>query len=73
MLDRKGRIVHDGGVTAAPGLYLIGMPFMRRRKSSLIDGAGPDAAELTDTPGVPPPRGGRPRPLADRSVLDRRP
>ncbi len=47
MLDRKGRVVHDGGVTAAPGLYLIGMPFLRRRKSSLIDGAAPDAAELT--------------------------
>jgi putative flavoprotein involved in K+ transport len=48
VLDRKGRVVHDGGVTAAPGLYLIGMPFLRRRKSSLIDGAGPDAVELTD-------------------------
>ena len=47
MFDRKGRIVHDGGVTAAPGLYLIGMPFLRRRKSSLIDGAAPDATELT--------------------------
>jgi len=23
------------------------MPFLRRRKSSLIDGAAPDAAELT--------------------------
>jgi putative flavoprotein involved in K+ transport len=33
-------------VTACPGLYLIGMPFLRRRKSSLIDGAAGDAAEL---------------------------
>jgi putative flavoprotein involved in K+ transport len=48
VLDRKGRVVHDGGVIAAPGLYLIGMPFLRRRKSSLIDGAAADAAELTD-------------------------
>ena len=47
MLDRKGRVVHDGGVTACPGLYLIGMPFLRRRKSSLIDGAADDATELT--------------------------
>jgi putative flavoprotein involved in K+ transport len=47
VLDRKGRVVHDGGVTACPGLYLIGMPFLRRRKSSLIDGAAGDAAELT--------------------------
>ena len=38
---------HDGGVvTASPGLYVIGLPFLRRRKSSLIDGAGPDAADI---------------------------
>jgi putative flavoprotein involved in K+ transport len=48
VFDGKGRIVHDGGVTAAPGLYVIGMPFLRRRKSSLIDGAAPDAAELIE-------------------------
>ena len=34
-------------MTAWPGLYLIGMPFLRRRKSSLIDGAAGDATELT--------------------------
>jgi putative flavoprotein involved in K+ transport len=47
VLDRRGRVIHDGGVTACPGLYLTGMPFLRRRKSSLIDGAADDAAELT--------------------------
>jgi putative flavoprotein involved in K+ transport len=47
VLDRKRQVIHDGGVTASPGLYLIGMPFLRRRKSSLIDGAASDAAELT--------------------------
>jgi putative flavoprotein involved in K+ transport len=46
VLDRKGQIRHDGGVVEAPGLYLMGMPFLRRRKSSLIDGAAPDAADL---------------------------
>ena len=46
VLDRKGRPVHDGGVTASPGLYLIGLPFLRRRKSTLIDGAAADAREL---------------------------
>jgi len=44
--DQRGRLVHDGGVCALAGLYLLGMPFMRRRKSSFIDGVGPDAAEL---------------------------
>jgi putative flavoprotein involved in K+ transport len=46
VLDRKGHIRHDGGVTAAPGMYVMGLPFMRRRKSSFIDGAGKDAADL---------------------------
>ena len=46
VFDRRGRVVHDGGVTASPGLYLIGLPFLRRRKSTLIDGAGADAREL---------------------------
>ncbi len=48
VLDRKGRVRHDGGVTAAPGLYLMGMQFLRRRKSALIDGAGDDARDLSD-------------------------
>ena len=45
--DRKGRIRHVGGVVEAPGLYLMGMPFLRRRKSSFIDGAGDDARVLS--------------------------
>lgn len=44
--DRRGRVVHDGGVCALPGLYLLGLPFLRRRKSSFVDGVGPDAGEL---------------------------
>ncbi len=48
VLDRKGRIRHDGGVVAAPGMYLMGIQFLRRRKSALIDGAGDDARDLSD-------------------------
>jgi putative flavoprotein involved in K+ transport len=48
VLDRKGRIRHDGGVVEAPGMYLLGMQFLRRRKSALIDGAGDDARDLGD-------------------------
>jgi putative flavoprotein involved in K+ transport len=48
VLDHKGRIRHDGGVTTSPGMYLIGASFLRRRKSSFIHGAGDDAAELTE-------------------------
>jgi putative flavoprotein involved in K+ transport len=47
VLDRKGRIRHDGGVVDSPGLYLMGLQFLRRRKSALIDGAGDDARELS--------------------------
>ena len=48
VFDRKGRVRHDGGVVDAPGLYLMGQQFLRRRKSSLIDGAGDDARDLSD-------------------------
>jgi putative flavoprotein involved in K+ transport len=47
VLDRNGRIRHDGGVVESPGMYLMGIPFLRRRKSSLIDGAGDDALDLS--------------------------
>ena len=46
VLDGKGMIRHDGGVVESPGMYLIGMPFLRRRKSSFIDGAREDAEDL---------------------------
>jgi putative flavoprotein involved in K+ transport len=46
VLDAKGMIRHDGGVAESPGMYLIGAPFLRRRKSSFIDGACDDAQDL---------------------------
>ena len=48
VLDHKGQIRHEGGITASSGLYLMGMPFLRRRKSALIDGAGDDARDHCD-------------------------
>ena len=48
VLDSRGEIRHDGGVTPAPGLYALGLNFLRRRKSSFIDGVGDDAAVLAD-------------------------
>jgi len=47
VFDRKGLIRHDGGVVEAAGMYLMGIPFLRRRKSSLIDGAADDARDLS--------------------------
>jgi putative flavoprotein involved in K+ transport len=48
VLDPKGNVRHEGGVVSeAPGLYVLGLTFLRRRKSSLIDGVGDDARDLS--------------------------
>ncbi len=47
VLDSKGCLLHDGGVVDLPGLYVIGLPFLRRRKSVFIDGVADDARELS--------------------------
>lgn len=46
VFDRKGRLCHDGGIVDATGLYVLGLNFMRRRKSSFIHGAEDDVREL---------------------------
>jgi putative flavoprotein involved in K+ transport len=48
VLDAKGHLRHDGGIVDSPGLYALGLPVLRRRKSSFIHGAGDDARELVD-------------------------
>jgi putative flavoprotein involved in K+ transport len=49
VFDRHGRIRHDGGVvTDAPGLYLLGAKFLRRRRSTFISGSVLDTLELSD-------------------------
>jgi putative flavoprotein involved in K+ transport len=49
IFDRKGQLKHDGGVvTASPGLYRIGLPVLRRRNSTFVNGAEADAREITD-------------------------
>ena len=47
IMDDKGGVRHAGGVTSVPGLYVMGTTFCRRRKSTLIDGAGDDARDLS--------------------------
>jgi putative flavoprotein involved in K+ transport len=48
VLDRKGRLRHEGGVVVdVPGMYALGLPVLRRRKSTFICGAEDDARELT--------------------------
>jgi len=46
VVDRKGHLRHEGGVVDAPGLYAIGLPVLRRRKSTFIHGAEDDARDI---------------------------
>jgi putative flavoprotein involved in K+ transport len=46
VLDSHGEIIHRGGITALPGLFVLGLTFLRRRRSPFIDGCGLDAEEL---------------------------
>ncbi len=46
VFDRAGALRHQGGVVDAPGLYVLGLPFLRRRKSSFIHGVGDDVHEI---------------------------
>ena len=48
VLDEKGYLRHDGGVVDAPGMYVLGLPVLRRRKSSFIHGIEDDAREVID-------------------------
>ena len=48
VFDKRGEIVQRAGITPAPGLFVLGMHFQRRRKSAFIDGVGDDAAFLAD-------------------------
>ncbi|KRB73376.1 pyridine nucleotide-disulfide oxidoreductase [Nocardioides sp. Root190] len=48
VLDHKGALRHEGGVVDWPGLYVTGLPVLRRRRSTFIDGAAADTADLAD-------------------------
>lgn len=48
VFDRRGRLRHHGGIVDAPGLYVLGLPILRRRQSHQISGVGYDARELSD-------------------------
>ncbi|MEV5408117.1 NAD(P)-binding domain-containing protein [Thermopolyspora sp. NPDC052614] len=49
VVDEKGRLRHDGGVVVdSPGLYALGLPVLRRRRSTFINGIEADAHEVID-------------------------
>ncbi len=48
VVDESGHLRHEGGVVESPGMYALGLPVLRRRKSSFIHGVEDDARELVD-------------------------
>ena len=48
VVDAKGQLNHEGGVVGSPGLYALGLPVLRRRKSTFIYGIEDDAREVID-------------------------
>jgi putative flavoprotein involved in K+ transport len=48
VVDEKGHLRHEGGILDSPGMYALGLPVLRRRKSTFIHGAEDDAREVID-------------------------
>jgi len=48
VVDAKGQLRHQGGVVDSPGLYALGLPVLRRRRSTFICGIEDDAREVID-------------------------
>ena len=49
VVDAEGYPIQKRGVTEYDGLYLLGMPWLHRRKSGILFGVGEDAACLAHT------------------------
>mgnify|MGYP001120022815 CR=1 FL=1 len=47
VLDDKGKVLHDRGVSTIKGLYFIGLPWQHRRGSALLQGVGYDAEYIS--------------------------
>ena len=48
VVDEKGQLRHDGGVVDSPGMYALGLPVLRRRKSTFIHGTEDDARDVVE-------------------------
>jgi putative flavoprotein involved in K+ transport len=46
VFDSAGRIIHERGVTASPGLYFLGLPWLHTRGSALLGWVKDDAEHL---------------------------
>jgi putative flavoprotein involved in K+ transport len=48
VVDAKGQLRHEGGVADSPGLYALGLPVLRRRRSTFMCGIEDDAREVIE-------------------------
>jgi putative flavoprotein involved in K+ transport len=48
IFDEVGEPIHRSGVTPAPGVYLLGLSWLRKQKSSFLFGVGEDAEYLAE-------------------------
>ena len=48
IFDAAGEPAHRDGVTAAPGIYLLGIAWLRKQKSSFLFGVAEDAEYLAE-------------------------
>jgi putative flavoprotein involved in K+ transport len=46
VVNAKGQLNHEAGVVDSPGLYVLGLPVLRRRRSTFICGIEDDAREV---------------------------
>ena len=46
VVDADGYPIQKRGVTAYPGLYFLGLPWLHNRRSGILFGVGDDAAYL---------------------------
>jgi putative flavoprotein involved in K+ transport len=48
LFDEKGKLIHKDGIPGFPGLYFIGYPWLRSRKSSILFGIIEDVKFVVD-------------------------
>ena len=48
VVDEKGGLRHDGGAVDSPGMYALGLPVLRTRRSTFIHGIDDDAQAVVD-------------------------
>jgi putative flavoprotein involved in K+ transport len=73
VFDPAGRVVHDRGVTASPGLYFLGLPWLHTRGSALLGWVKDDAEHLArrvaSVATAMPPRRDTPNPTVVARLL----